>query len=55
MGLVVPWPWVVAAGLDNLGGTKVAGGGWAAAIVLLSGAANAAVGVAACGLVATGS
>ena len=30
----------------------MAGGGWAAATVLLGGAANAAVGVAACGLAA---
>ena len=42
----------VAAGLGKLGGAKVAGGGWAAATVLLGGAANAAVGVAACGLAA---
>ena len=42
----------VAAGLGNLGGTKMAGGGWAAATVLLGGAANAAVGMAACGLAA---
>ena len=45
----------VAAGLDDLGGAKVAGGGWAAATVLLGGAANAAVGVAVCSLAATDS
>ena len=42
----------VTAGLGKLGGAKVAGGGWAAAIVLLGGAANVAVGVASCGLAA---
>ena len=42
----------VAAGLGKLGGAEVAGGGWAASTVLLGGAANAAVGVAACGLAA---
>ena len=42
----------VAAGLGKLGGAKVAGGGWAAATVLLGGVANAVVGVAAFGLAA---
>ena len=42
----------VAAGLSKLGGAKVAGGGWAAATLLLGVAANGAVGVAACGLAA---
>ena len=45
----------VAAGLDDQGGAKVAGGGWAAATVLLGGAANATVGVAVCSLAATDS
>ena len=42
----------VAAGLGTLGGAEAASGGWAAATVLLGGAANAAVGVAAGGLAA---
>ena len=37
----------MAAGLGKLVGAEAAGGGWAAATVLLGGAANAVVGVAA--------
>ena len=42
----------VVAGLGKLGGAEAAGGGWAAATLLLGGAANTAVGVAAGGLAA---
>ena len=42
----------VAAGLGKLGGAEAAGGSWATATVLLGGAVNAAVDVAASGLAA---